>query len=49
MRWGGASLLDELLVHSGTRFCPKVVAAMERLYGEEPALLGASGRLAIVA
>jgi HD-GYP domain-containing protein (c-di-GMP phosphodiesterase class II) len=44
-----AAALDEMLVHSGTQFCPKVVAAMERLYREEPALLGAPGRLAIVA
>jgi HD domain-containing protein len=44
-----AAALDELLVHSGTQFCPQVVAAMERLYREEPALLGAPGRLAIVA
>jgi putative nucleotidyltransferase with HDIG domain len=44
-----AAALDELLVHSGTQFCPQVVAAMERLYREEPLLLGAAGRLAVVA
>ena len=44
-----ASALDELLVHSGTQFCPQVVAAMERLYREEPAILGGTSRLAVVA
>jgi len=43
--------LDELRAHAGTQFCPIVVAAMERLYAEEPEALGAhrtrrtSGRL----
>ena len=41
--------LDELRAHAGTQFCPIVVAAMERLYAEEPEALGThrrkSGRL----
>ncbi|MBV8395701.1 MAG: HD-GYP domain-containing protein [Actinobacteria bacterium] len=44
-----AAALDELLVHSGTQFCPQVVAAMEQVYREDPAVLAAPGRLAVVA
>ena len=33
--------LDELRAHAGTQFCPIVVAALDRLFAEEPAALGA--------
>jgi putative nucleotidyltransferase with HDIG domain len=36
--------LDELRAHAGTQFCPVVIAAMERLYREEPAVLGLARR-----
>jgi HD-GYP domain-containing protein (c-di-GMP phosphodiesterase class II) len=41
--------IDEIVANQGTQFCPLVVAALERLYREEPALLGDVGRLTIVA
>jgi HD-GYP domain-containing protein (c-di-GMP phosphodiesterase class II) len=31
---------DEIVANKGTQFCPQVVAALERIYREEPALLG---------
>ena len=34
--------MDELRAHSGTQFCPKVIAALDALYREEPSLLGAA-------
>jgi hypothetical protein len=38
---------DELRAHAGTQFCPVVVAAMERLYAEEPEALGVAGAAAV--
>ncbi len=32
--------VDEILANKGAQFCPKVVAALERIYREEPAMLG---------
>jgi HD-GYP domain-containing protein (c-di-GMP phosphodiesterase class II) len=43
-----AAALDELRAHTGTQFCPKVIAAVETLWREHPEVLGA-GRLQIVA
>jgi putative nucleotidyltransferase with HDIG domain len=34
--------IDEIKVHSGTQFCRKVVAALERIWHEEPLVLGGS-------
>lgn len=39
--------LGELHLHSGTQFCPRVVAALEQVYVERPHLLG-GGRLRAV-
>jgi len=36
--------VDELRAHVGTQFCPLVIEAMERLYREEPAVLGLARR-----
>ncbi len=33
--------IDELRGHTGTQFCPRVVRALERVYREEPQMLGA--------
>ena len=33
--------MHEIRAHNGTQFCPTVVAALERVYREEPQLLGA--------
>jgi putative nucleotidyltransferase with HDIG domain len=35
-----SAALDELREHGGTQFCPIVIEAMERLYAEEPGVLG---------
>jgi hypothetical protein len=40
--------LEELRAHTGTQFCPTVVAAVEDLWREHPEVLGA-GRLHVVA
>ena len=40
--------LEEIRVHSGTQFCPKVIAAVDELWREQPELLGA-GRLKLLA
>jgi hypothetical protein len=40
--------IEEIRAHAGTQFCPRVVAALERVYREEPGLLGAT-RLRVVA
>jgi HD-GYP domain-containing protein (c-di-GMP phosphodiesterase class II) len=32
--------LAEICAHSGTQFCPRVVAALEAVYREQPAILG---------
>jgi len=40
--------IEEIRAHSGTQFCPTVVAALEDLWRENPAVLGA-GRLQVVA
>ena len=40
--------LDEIVANKDTQFCPKVVAALERLYREEPTILGEVG-LTVVA
>ena len=32
--------LEEIRANSGPQFCPRVVAALERMYNEEPAILG---------
>jgi putative nucleotidyltransferase with HDIG domain len=37
--------IDELRTHAGTQFCPVVIEAMERLYAEEPAVLGLARRV----
>ena len=34
--------MDEIRRHAGTQFCPVVVEALEAVYREEPAVLGAS-------
>jgi putative nucleotidyltransferase with HDIG domain len=41
--------IEEIAAHAGTQFCPGVVAALERLYREEPTILGEAGRLTVVA
>jgi HD-GYP domain-containing protein (c-di-GMP phosphodiesterase class II) len=41
--------VDEIVANQGSQFCPLVVAALERIYREEPALLGDVGRLTVVA
>lgn len=43
-----ARALAELRTHAGTQFCPRVVAALERVYQEDPRRLVAA-RLAVVA
>ncbi len=40
--------IEEIRAHTGTQFCPRVLAALERVYREEPELLGAA-RLRVVA
>ena len=40
--------LEEIVANKDTQFCPQVVAALERLYDEEPAVLGEVG-LTVVA
>jgi putative nucleotidyltransferase with HDIG domain len=37
-----AEALQEMRAHAGTQFCPTVIAALERVYKEEPHLLGAA-------
>jgi len=32
--------MEEIRAHAGTQFCPKVLAALERVYAEEPETLG---------
>jgi hypothetical protein len=32
--------MEELRAHAGTQFCPQVIAALEAVYREEPAVLG---------
>jgi putative two-component system response regulator len=32
--------LEEIRANAGPQFCPRVVAALERMYNEEPAILG---------
>jgi HD domain len=34
--------IDEIKTHAGTQFCPKVVAALERIWHEDPLVLGGS-------
>jgi putative nucleotidyltransferase with HDIG domain len=41
--------IDEIKEHSGTQFCPKVVAALERIWHEEPLVLGAGHLRAVEA
>ncbi|HEY4346206.1 MAG TPA: HD-GYP domain-containing protein [Gaiellaceae bacterium] len=41
--------IEEILANKGTQFCPLVVVALERLFREEPELLGEVGRLSVVA
>ncbi|MGZ8694003.1 MAG: HD-GYP domain-containing protein [Gaiellaceae bacterium] len=36
--------IEELRAHAGTQFCPVVIEAMERLYADEPELLGLARR-----
>ena len=36
------SALDELRANAGTQFCPRVIAALEAIYREEPEVLGAA-------
>ncbi len=36
--------MEEIRSHSGTQFCPKVVAALEQVYREEPHILGTALR-----
>ncbi len=40
--------VEEIMANKDTQFCPKVVAALERLYSEEPTILGEAG-LTVVA
>jgi putative nucleotidyltransferase with HDIG domain len=42
-----AAAMDEIREHSGTQFCPRVVAALEAVYRAEPHLLGAAGLRAV--
>jgi putative nucleotidyltransferase with HDIG domain len=37
-----AEALQEMRAHAGTQFCPIVIEALERLYKEEPHILGAA-------
>jgi putative nucleotidyltransferase with HDIG domain len=37
-----SAAMEELRAHSGTQFCPQVIEALEALYREEPAVLGAA-------
>jgi putative nucleotidyltransferase with HDIG domain len=37
-----AAAMEELRAHAGSQFCPRVIAALEALYREEPSVLGAS-------
>jgi putative nucleotidyltransferase with HDIG domain len=39
--------VEELRAHAGTQFCPVVIEAIERLYAEEPGVLGAPSKDAI--
>jgi hypothetical protein len=39
--------MEELRSHSGTQFCPTVIAAIEALYREEPQVLGAAALRAV--
>ncbi|HZT45512.1 MAG TPA: HD-GYP domain-containing protein [Gaiellaceae bacterium] len=39
--------LDELRAHVGTQFCPKVIDALEAVYREQPAVLGAASLRAV--
>jgi HD-GYP domain-containing protein (c-di-GMP phosphodiesterase class II) len=42
--------IEEIVANKGTQFCPDVVEALERIWVEEPELLGeVVGRLTIVA
>jgi HD domain len=41
--------VDEIVANAGAQFCPKTVAALQRLYLEEPEVLGEIGRLTVVA
>ncbi len=41
--------IDEIKAHSGTQFCPQVVAALERIWHEEPLILGGSHLRAVEA
>jgi putative nucleotidyltransferase with HDIG domain len=38
--------VEELRAHAGSQFCPVVIEAMERVYREEPAVLGLARRAA---
>jgi hypothetical protein len=39
--------MEELRAHVGTQFCPKVIEALETLYREQPAVLGAAALRAV--
>jgi HD-GYP domain-containing protein (c-di-GMP phosphodiesterase class II) len=39
--------MEELRAHSGTQFCPTVIAALEALYSEQPQMLGAAALRAV--
>jgi putative nucleotidyltransferase with HDIG domain len=37
-----SAAMEELRAHAGTQFCPKVIAALEAIYREQPGVLGAA-------
>jgi putative nucleotidyltransferase with HDIG domain len=46
---GIRAAIDEIKAHAGTQFCPKVVAALERIWHEEPLVLGETRLHAVTA
>ena len=42
-----AAAMEELRAHAGTQFCPKVIAALEAMYREQPGMLGAAALRAV--
>jgi HD-GYP domain-containing protein (c-di-GMP phosphodiesterase class II) len=46
---GIRAAIDEIKAHAGTQFCPRVVAALERIWHEDPLVLGGSHLRAVEA
>ena len=42
-----SAAMEELRAHAGTQFCPKVIAALEAVYREQPGVLGAAALRAV--